>query len=229
MLTYLFLLSLIAARWIVVLLLWGDRRNIICPGIAVKDVIDFLGKLFIRDILKLSVTIDPTAIVAEGVLWHGSANDVLPKVCCTRDDDNAFVGEEVNANGDGFVYALVVGLCNGDEFAFPEALQLFSIAVVFSGNSREVPSDDLCRRIKHIVGVFVNLHKGFDNAWLLTICIILAVFDVCHDDLTSKEQLLVMLGKLVEVDAFEFGEEVTFPVRILSTERGLYVTYSNHK
>ena len=153
MLTCLFLLSLIAARRIVFLLLWGDRRNIICPGIAVKDVIDFLGKLFIRDILKLSVTIDPTAIVAEGVLWHGSANDVLPKVCCAGDDNNAFVCEEVNANGDEFVYDLVVGLGNGDKFALPEALQLFSIEIVFSGNGREVPTDDLCRRIKHVVDV----------------------------------------------------------------------------
>lgn len=33
----------------------------------------------------------------------------------------------------------------------------------------------------------------------------------------------------VPSSAFEFGEEITFPVRILSTDRGLYVTYSNHK
>ena len=36
---------------------------------------------------------------------------------------------------------------------------------------------------------------------------ILAVFDVGHDDLTCKEQFLVMLGKLVKVDAFELREE----------------------
>lgn len=33
----------------------------------------------------------------------------------------------------------------------------------------------------------------------------------------------------VPSNAFEFGEEITFPVRILSTERGLYVTYANKK
>ena len=134
MLTCLFLLSFIAARWIALLLIWSDWRNIICSGIAIKDVIDFLSKLIIRDILKLPLAIDPTSIVAEGILWHGSANDVLPEVCCARDDNNAFVGEEVNANGDRFVYALIVGLGNGDEFALPESLQLFSVKVILSGN-----------------------------------------------------------------------------------------------
>lgn len=33
----------------------------------------------------------------------------------------------------------------------------------------------------------------------------------------------------VPSNAFEFGEEVTFPVRILSTDRGLYVSYANQK
>ena len=33
----------------------------------------------------------------------------------------------------------------------------------------------------------------------------------------------------VPSNAFEFGEEVTFTVRILSTERGLFVTFVNQK
>lgn len=32
----------------------------------------------------------------------------------------------------------------------------------------------------------------------------------------------------VPSNAFEFGEEVTLPVRILSTERGLYVSYAGN-
>ena len=54
-------------------------------GIALHGINDVLGELVIGNIRQHAISVDPTAVIAKGILWNGLTHDLFPSIGITRD------------------------------------------------------------------------------------------------------------------------------------------------
>ena len=54
-------------------------------GIALHSIDDVLGELVIGNIRQHAISVDPTAVIAKGILWNGLTHDLFPAMGITRD------------------------------------------------------------------------------------------------------------------------------------------------
>lgn len=75
----------------------------IALGLTEQRIADVLGELVLGYIGQDAASVDPAAVVAKGVFRHLAAHHLLPAVGITGYDDNAVLGEKVEADGDTLV------------------------------------------------------------------------------------------------------------------------------
>lgn len=90
----------------------------IAVGLTKHGIADVLGELVFGNIVEDTASVDPAAVVAKGVFRHLPAYHLLPAVGITGHDDNAVLGEQIEADGDAVI---TVKEGRGDEGTMLEA------------------------------------------------------------------------------------------------------------
>ena len=118
------LVGLMALVLTMVVRLMGNDAVLL--GQAFQLVHDVLCEVILGDIGESAFMVGPTTVTAERIPWHWQTHDVLPLLSRSRDNDNASIGGEVNADGDRLIASIIVGLTDSDKFTIPESLKVFA-------------------------------------------------------------------------------------------------------
>ncbi len=193
----------------------------IALGLTEQRIADVLGELILGNIGQDAASVDPAAVVAKGVFRHLAAHHFFPSAGITGYDDNAVLGEKVEADGDTLV-AVEEG--RRDESAVLEAEDVLRREIELIVDVHEVAADDLCRGIDHTVGVAVELHEGFYLlGTLLPVRRQERLLDVGDDDLACEQQTALLVCEGGQVGLLQFGREqnVDAVLGLCQTELGV--------